>query len=280
MQRVPGRTLGVSLILLLCAPVWGQTPAKLADAPKGFDRPRKGIAQGKVERVEYDSKTVQAKRKMVIYTPPGYSGEKTYPVLYLLHGAGDDETGWQQKGAAPVILDNLYADGKAVPMIVVMPNGFARKPGEAKGKGKGFRSSAFEEDLLQDLIPYVESHYPVKKGREGRAIVGLSMGGGQALRIGLKHPDRFAWVGGFSSALFGGQADLVSGVADGKPKLRLLWVSCGDKDRLLKGSEALHKALEGKKVPHVWHIDVGGGHTWPVWRNDLYLFARRLFRDE
>src|SRR5262249_31811866 len=220
MQHVLGRTVGVSLLLLLCAPTWGQTPAKLADAPKGFDRPRKGIAQGKVERVEYDSRTVQARRKMVIYTPPGYSKEKTYPVLYLLHGAGHDETGWQQKGAAPAILDNLYADDKAVPMIVVMPNGFARKPGEPKGKG--FRSSAFEEDLLQDLIPYVEAHYPVKKGRADRAIVGLSMGGGQALRIGLKHPDRFAWVGGFSSALFGGQADLVSGVAGRKQKVGLL----------------------------------------------------------
>ncbi len=279
MQRIPGRIIGVSLVLSLCVATQGQGPAKLENAPKGFDRPRADIGHGKVERVEYDSKTVQSKRKMVIYTPPGYSKDQQYPVLYLLHGGGDDETGWQQKGAAPVILDNLYADKKLVPMLVVMPNGFARKPGEPKGKGKGFRSTAFEDDLLNDIIPYVESHYAVKKGRANRAIVGLSMGGGQALRIGLKHLDKFAYVGGFSAALFGGQTDLISQVADSKQKLRLLWVSCGDKDRLIKGSEAFHTALEGKNVAHVWHIDVDGGHTWPVWRNDLYLFAQRLFRD-
>ena len=281
MRHASGRLLCVSpfLLLALSAAVRAQAPAALPAAPKGFDVRRDGIERGKVATVEYDSKTVGAKRKMVVYTPPGYSKDNKYPVLYLLHGAGDNETGWQKKGSAPVILDNLYADKKLVPMLVVMPNGFARKPGEAKGKGKGFRNSAFEEDLLKDIIPYVEAHYPVRKGRADRAIVGLSMGGGQALRIGLKHLDQFAWVGGFSSALFGAQTDLVNNLTDGSQKLRLLWVSCGDKDRLIKGSEAFHTALEGKKVAHVWHVDVGGGHTWPVWRNDLYLFAQRLFRD-
>jgi enterochelin esterase-like enzyme len=279
MQRIIGRLLGVSLVVVLCAPAWGQAPAKLPDTPKGFDKPRDNIEHGKVETVEYNSKTVGIKRKMVIYTPPGYSKDNKYPVLYLLHGAGDDETGWQKKGAAAVILDNLYADKKIVPMIVVMPNGFALKPEDRKGKGKGFRKNPFEQELLNDIMPYVEAHYPVKKDRADRAVVGLSMGGGQALRTGLKHLDKFAWVGGFSSALFGGQSEIVAGVADSKHKLRLLWVSCGDKDRIIKGSEALHTALGEKSVPHVWHIDVGGGHTWPVWRNDLYLFAQRLFRD-
>jgi enterochelin esterase-like enzyme len=284
MHRSFGRLLGVGLVLVLCAPAWGQGPAKLPDAPKGFDKTRDNIAHGKIETVEYDSKTVGIKRKMVVYTPPGYSKDSKYPVLYLLHGAGDDETGWQKKGAAAVILDNLYADKKIVPMLVVMPNGFALKPEErkakGKGKGKGFFNNPFEQELLNDIIPYVEAHYPVKKDRADRAVVGLSMGGGQALRIGLKHLDKFAWVGGFSSALFGGQSAIVAGVVDSKHKLRLLWVSCGDKDRIIKGSEALHTALGEKSMPHVWHIDVGGGHTWPVWRNDLYLFAQRLFRDE
>jgi enterochelin esterase-like enzyme len=226
--------------------------------------------------VEYDSKAVGGKRKMVVYTPPGFSKDTRYPVFYLLHGGGDDETGWQIKGSADVILDNLYAVKKLVPMIVVMPNGFARKPGEKGGKaGKG--TGAFEDDLLKDIIPYVESHYPVKADREHRALAGLSMGAGQSLRIGLKHLDTFAWVGAFSGG-GGGAADLIGDPADAARKLRLLWVSCGDKDRFLKGSEALHAALEKMKVPHIYHVD-SGGHTWPVWKNDLYLISQRLFRD-
>jgi len=118
----------------------------------------------------------------------------------------------------------------------------------------------------------------VKTDRESRAIAGLSMGGGQALRIGLKNLDQFAWVGGFSSALFG-NANLIKDGPDATKKLRLLWVSCGDKDSLLKGSEAFHQSLEKLQVPHIWHID-SGGHTWSVWKNDLYLISQMLFRDE
>jgi enterochelin esterase-like enzyme len=144
------------LVLVLSGPAQAQAPA----APKGFDTRRDSIERGKIESVEYDSKTVGAKRKMVIYTAPGYGKTNKYPVLYLLHGAGDDETGWQQKGSADVILDNLYADKKLVPMIVVMPNGFARAPGDKSVKGgKGKGNSAFEADLLKDIIPYVEYHY-------------------------------------------------------------------------------------------------------------------------
>src|SRR5262245_11343505 len=264
--------LGISALLFLAA----LAAAQLPPAPKGFDVRRDKIERGKVETVEYESKTVGAKRKLVVYTPPGYSKDMKYPVFYLLHGAGDDETGWQKKGSAPVILDNLYADKKLVPMIVVMPNGFARKPGEKGGKGQ---PNPFEDDLLKDIIPHVESHYPVLADREHRAIAGLSMGGGQALRIGLKHLDRFAWVGGLSSALFGKGGGPVTDAAEASKKLRLLWVSCGDKDKLMKGSEAFHATLEQQKVPHVWHVD-SGGHTWPVWKNDLYLFAQRLFREK
>jgi enterochelin esterase-like enzyme len=268
------------LVLVLSAPVRGQAGATLPAAPQGFDKPREGIAHGTLETVEYDSATVGGKRKMVVYTPPGYSKDVKYPVFYLLHGAGDDETGWGKKGSAAVILDNLYADKKLVPMIVVMPNGFARKPGEKGTKGKG-KNNPFEDDLLKALIPYVESHYPVQTGSEHRALAGLSMGGGQALRIGLKHLDKFAWVGGFSSALFfggtGTPADLFSDPALARKQLRLLWLSCGDTDKLMKASEAFHTALESKNIPHVWHID-SGGHTWPVWRNDLYLLAPMLFQ--
>lgn len=250
-------------------------PASGGDAPAGFDIDRKDIARGKVETVEYDSKSVGGKRKMVIYTPPGYLPERKYPVLYLLHGAGDNETGWQRNGVANTILDNLYADQKIVPMIVVMPNGFARTPGNDRGRG---RNNAFGMDLLQDILPYVESNYAAQPGAEDRAIAGLSMGGGQALSIGLAHLDTFAWVGGFSSALFGPQAELIGDETDRK-QLRFLWLSCGNADRLIDGSKAFHEALEQQKIPHVWHIDAGS-RTWPVWKNDLYLLSQKLFRDD
>jgi enterochelin esterase-like enzyme len=264
---------GVSLALALVTSLGGQTPEPLQAAPKGFDRKRDDIPRGKVETIEYDSKAVGGKRKMVVYLPPGYAKENKYPVLYLLHGAGDDETGWQKKGAADVILDNLYADKKLVPMIVVMPNGFARAPNSTG------RNSAFEDDLLKDLIPYIEAHYPVKADREQRALAGLSMGGGQSLRIGLKHLDVFAWVGSFSAGGGGPAANLITDPEALTKKLRLLWVSCGDSDRLLDSSKSLHTTLEEKKVPHVWHVD-SGGHTWPVWKNDLYLMSQMLFRDK
>jgi enterochelin esterase-like enzyme len=267
--------------------VRAQTPATLPAAPSGFDARRDGIEQGKVEAVEYDSKSVGGKRKMVIYTPPGYSKDSKHPVLYLLHGSGDDETGWTTKGSAAVILDNLYAAKKIAPMIVVMPNGFAGRPAGPSGTApvpssgrsgrRGFRdSSAFEDDLLKDIIPFVESHYSVQANREHRAVAGLSMGGGQALRIGLKHPDKFAWVGGFSSAVRN-RNDLVSD--DAAKKLRLLWLSCGDKDGLMDASKSLCSTLVEKKVPHVWHVD-SGGHEWPVWKNDLYLLSQMLFQDK
>jgi enterochelin esterase-like enzyme len=282
-----------------------QAPQKLSAAPKGFDARRDNIERGKVETVEYDSKTVGAKRKMVIYTPPGYSKDAKYSVFYLLHGAGDDETGWTQKGSADVILDNLHADKKIVPMIVVMPNGFARRPGAAKpdaakpdaakpdaakpdaakpGAGKrggmGRDNSAFADDLLKDIIPYVESHYAVRADRQSRAIAGLSMGGGQSLSIGLGHRELFAWVGGFSSAPSARLPDDLTAQPGDSPKgLRLLWLSCGDTDRLMERSKSFHASLEEKKVPHVWHID-SGGHAWPVWKNDLYLISQLLFLEK
>jgi enterochelin esterase-like enzyme len=345
MRRSFGLVLGLGAWLVLAAPSRAESPTPLAPAPKDFDARRDGVDRGKVETIEYDSKTVNGKRRMVIYTPPGYTPGTKYPVLYLLHGAGDNETGWQRRGRADVILDNLLADKKAVPMIVVMPNGSMQGPGgfgpgtalasaivkradtdkdgnisqdeflaaaaaifkeidkEKKGKldekqlaeainalmpqprfGRpggfpGFGgNNLFEQDLLKDIIPYVESHYAVQADAEHRAVTGLSMGGGQALTIGLNHPDQFAWIGGFSSAIFGRQGDLIADPERLSKKLRLLWVSCGDDDRLMDASKSLHNSLQEKKVAHLWHVD-SGGHTWPVWKNDLYLVAQKLFRD-
>src|SRR6516225_11043939 len=155
MRQLTIRLLGGStlLALALTVPASAQDAKPLAPAPKGFDQKREGIERGKIETIEYDSKTTGGKRKMVVYLPPGYAKTNKYPVFYLLHGGGDSETGWKEKGSADIILDNLYADKKIVPMIVVMPNGFASKAGEKPAKGKG-GAGLFEDDFLKDIIPY------------------------------------------------------------------------------------------------------------------------------
>lgn len=254
---------------------------QLASPPRGFDAPRDGIDRGKLEQVEYDSTTVGIKRPAQVYTPPGYSEDQQYPVLYLLHGIGGDEREWTRGAAAHVILDNLHADEKVVPMIVVLPNGRAAKDITARDpiprQSPAF--AAFEEDLLKDLIPFIEKSYSVKTDRESRALAGLSMGGGQSLNFGLSNLETFAWVGGFSSAPNTQPAgELLGDSADAASKLKLLWVSCGDRDGLMRISERFHETLEEKGVPHRWHIHPGGGHDFRVWKSDLYYFAPLLFR--
>ncbi|HEX3147912.1 MAG TPA: alpha/beta hydrolase-fold protein [Gemmataceae bacterium] len=259
-----------------------ESTEKYPAPPEGFDKKRDGVDRGKLETVEYDSTTVGVKRKARVYTPPGYTKDKTYPVLYLLHGIGGDENEWARGGAPDVILDNLYADKKAVPMIVVMPNGRASKEVTAKsGFGQqGPAFAAFEKDLLTDLIPYVEKTYSVKGDRESRAIAGLSMGGGQSLNFGLGNLDTFAWVGGFSSAPnTKAPAALIKDHAEAAKKLKLLYVACGDKDGLFRISEGVHKMLDEKKVPHVYRVIPGGAHDMKVWKSDLYTFAQLVFRE-
>jgi enterochelin esterase-like enzyme len=248
------------------------------DPPAGIDKER-DVPHGNLEMITYESKTVGTTRKMNVYTPPGYSKDKKYPVLYLLHGIGGDETEWQRFAKPNALLDNLIADGKAVPMIIVMPNGRAQKDDRASG---GFGSApafaAFEQDLLKDVIPAIESRYAVQADREHRALAGLSMGGGQALNFGLGHLDTFAWVGGFSSAPnTKPPAELVPDPAKAKEQLKLLWVACGKKDGLIRISQGMHAYLKEKGVPHVWHVD-GNAHDPTEWRNNLYLFVQRIFR--
>ena len=298
------------------APPNPRPEATLAPAPAGFDVRREGVPAGVVERVEFDSKVTNGKRPASVYLPPGYSADKKYPVLYLLHGIGGNETHWPGPGAAGAILDNLIAEGKAVPMIVVMPNGRASnepstlfagpRPGGgaggggapsgpgagAPGAGRGpggppggaamaveFTAYAdFERELTGDLIPFIESRYSVNGTREQRALAGLSMGGGQSLNFGLANLNTFAWVGGFSSAPnTSAPAQLVPDPGAASRQLKLLWVSCGDQDSLFNISKGLHDYLAERNVRHVWHIDVGGGHTFPVWKNDLYHLATLLF---
>lgn len=251
-------------------------------APAGFDSPLEGIRHGKIDSVFYSSKTVGAKRKALIYTPPGYSKSRKYPVLYLLHGIGGDETEWLKGGQPQVILDNLYAENKLEPMIVVMPNGRAMKDDRVTGniyapdKQEAFAN--FEKDLLNDLIPFIEKKYPVLKDRENRAIAGLSMGGGQSLNFGLGNLDMFAWVGGFSSAPnTKPPQELVPDPEKAKNMLKVLWISCGDNDGLITYSSRTHDYLVKNDVPHVYYIEPGV-HDFKVWKNSLYMFSQLLFK--
>ena len=249
------------------------------DPPAGIDV-AKDVPHGRLEMISYESKSVGTTRKMQVYTPPGYSKEKKYPVLYLLHGIGGDETEWQRFAKPNILLDNLLAEGKVTPMIVVMPNGRAQKNDRAGGDA--MRSApafaAFEQDLLKDVIPTIEARYSVQADREHRALAGLSMGGGQALNFGLAHLDTFAWVGGFSSAPnTKPAAQLVPDPAKAKEQLKLLWLACGKRDGLIRISQGVHAYLKEKGVPHVWHVD-GNGHDPREWRNNLYLFVQRIFR--
>jgi enterochelin esterase-like enzyme len=248
--------------------------------PAGFDAEREGIPHGPLEMVTYESKSVGTTRKMQVYTPPGYTKDKKYPVLYLLHGIGGDETEWRRFAKPGVLLDNLIADGKAEPMIIVMPNGRAQKNDRAEGNvyGAAPAFAAFEQDLLNDVIPAIESRYSVQADREHRALAGLSMGGGQSLNFGLAHLDTFAWVGAFSAAPNTKPAkELVPDPADAKAKLKLLWLSCGKKDGLIRISQGVHAYVRDNHVPHVWHID-DHAHDPPHWKNSLYHFAQRIFR--
>jgi enterochelin esterase-like enzyme len=202
--------------------------------------------------------------------------------LYLLHGIGGDEKEWLNGGHPEIILDNLYAENKVTPMIVVMPNGRAMKDDRATGnimapdKIKAF--ATFEQDLLNDLIPYIEKKFPVIKDRTSRAIAGLSMGGGQSLNFGLGNLDKFAWIGGFSSAPNTKPPEqLVPNPEETRAKLKLLWISCGASDNLISFSKRTHEYLEENNVPHIYYIEPGV-HDFKVWKDGLYMFSQLIFK--
>ncbi len=250
-------------------------------APADFNKVRPDIPKGKLETITYNSNSIGVDRKAVVYTPPNYDPSKKYPVLYLMHGIGGNETHWTTLCSANKILDNLIADKKAVPMIIVMPNGRATAEPPSTNFMADFNYYAnLEPDLLNDLMPYIRSHYSVYTDRDHQALTGLSMGGGQGLNFGINNIDKFAWAGGFSSAPNLQQPNvLVPKIQQAKEKLSLLWIGCGDKDNLITGSWNLHKALDEAKIDHVWYLD-SGVHEVPVWDNNLYLFAQMLFKPE
>ena len=262
---------------------WGPIVLREDDKPAfpepkvGWDLRREETPHGKLEMIEYDSKTVGTRRRMNVYTPPGYSPAKRYPVLYLLHGIGGDETEWERFAQPDVLLDNLIADGKAKPLIIVMPNGRAQKDdrpvGDIMKHAPAF--AVFERDLLDDVIPSIESRYSTSSDREHRALAGLSMGGRQALNIGLGNIEKFAWIGGFSSAPNTRKSEQLLPDPSAAKGLRLLWLSCGRRDGLIHISQDIHGFLKDRGIPHVWHV-TDHAHEAAEWKQALYWFVQQL----
>ncbi len=276
------KKLSSILILVILSCLYSKSQQVIKQAPLGFDSEHSDIPHGSIDTVTYKSKTVGTRRKALVYTPPAYSKGKKYPVLYLLHGIGGDQKEWLNGGQPQVILDNLYADKKVEPMIVVMPNGRAMPDDRAVGnifdsvKVQAF--TVFEKDLLNDLIPFIEKKYPVIKDREHRAIAGLSMGGGQSLNFGLGNLDEFTWVGAFSSAPnTKAPEQLLPNPEEARTKLKLLWISCGDNDNLITFSQRTHDYLNDNHVSHIFYVEPGG-HDFKVWKNDLFHFSQLLFK--
>ena len=267
------------------------------DPPAGFNAKRENVPHGELTPVEYDSKSLGTRRRMRVYTPPGYSTSRKYPVLYLLHGIGGTDTEWTESCHANNVIDNLLAEGKIQPMVLVFPDGNSSRTvadlaaggrggagagGGARGGGGRMNMDAwltpFENDLLKDIIPYVDSHYSVLTDRDHRALAGLSMGGGQTLNIGLVHPETFAWVGGFSSAPDTRMPPSALVPDPSVPKqLKLVWLGCGNKDGLIRISQSVHAYLKENGVPHIWHVD-SNAHDTTEWDNNLYLFSQRIFK--
>jgi enterochelin esterase family protein len=244
------------------------------------------VPHGVVHHHFYHSTVVGDDRDFYVYTPPGYNKKRRYPVLCLLHGFSDDASGWTAVGRTQVILDNLIAEGKAKPMLVVMPLGYGapevltlgfgafRKPELVKRNMEKFRDA-----LLTEVLPQVEQGYAASRDHKARAIAGLSMGGAESLYVGLNALDRFAWIGAFSS---GGLAEDFSAqfpALDAKTnaRLRLLWISCGTDDRLISSNRKFRDWLKSKGIQHT-DIETPGAHTWMVWRRNLANFAGLLFQ--
>ena len=250
------------------------------EAPAGYDVARDAIEHGTLELVEYNSESVGTVRKATVYLPPKYDASKKYPVLYLLHGIGGDENEWRQ-GVPDIIMDNLYADGKAAEMIIVMPNGRAQKNDRAEGNvyASAPAFAAFEHDLLGDLIPFIEGKYNVYTDKMHRAIAGLSMGGGQSLNFGLGHMDVFAYVGGYSSAPNTNTPEvLIPDVEKTKAENELLWMVCGSKDGLMYNSTRLKAFCDKNGIPCTMINYPDGQHDFVVWKYGLYNFAQLIFK--
>ncbi|HEY6816714.1 MAG TPA: alpha/beta hydrolase-fold protein [Croceibacterium sp.] len=247
-----------------------------------FQTWKQNVPHGTVSRIEYWSSTLGQKRVATVYTPPGYmNGTERYPVLYLVHGAGDSYDSWTSVGHANLILDNLIAEGKAKPMIVVMP--FGHTP--ARPGGNMLANTDFGDDLIKDLIPYVDGTFRTLANQQDRAMAGLSMGGSHTIRYGLTHPELFDHIGVFSMGLgMQGPADVTAyetandaALKKAAQDLDLVYYAMG-KDDFLYGTVAATRAMFARYGIHEVYNESGGGHTWINWRRYLADFAPRLFR--
>jgi enterochelin esterase family protein len=247
------------------------------------------VPHGAVHVHYYESPAWDIARRFHVYTPPGYeTGRSRYPLLVLLHGAGDTDREWTETGKANLILDNLIAEGKARPMIIVMPDGHAPRTGAGRVSDleRQRQGVLFERDLTLGVIPEVERLYRVDKVREQRAIAGLSMGGAQALNIGLARQDLFSYIGVFSMGLSGprGERDFLdahekelASPEELNRKLKLFWIGCGEKDFLWGAAQKLDEVLTKVEVRHTFR-KTGGGHEWNNWVRYLAEIAPLLFR--
>ncbi len=264
------------------------------------------VPHGDVRSVWYYSSALQQMRRMHVYTPPGYETATAtkYPVLYLMHGGGDEDSGWSTIGRAGFILDNLLAAGKIKPMIVVMPNGSISLPGVEPVRGPALTPElqatriaiisrlhdAFAQDLLGSIIPHVERHYRVLTDRTHRAMAGLSMGGAETLRVTPSNLDKFAYIGVFSMGLQTGRdqgvasdfeqrnAQFFANPAQTNQQLKLFWIGAGNNDTVVTdGPRKLSELLARHDIRHVFH-ETDGGHTWINWRHYLNDFAQLLFK--
>jgi enterochelin esterase-like enzyme len=248
------------------------------------------VPHGVVEHRFYKSAIIGDQRDYYVYTPPGYdpAAKVQYPVLYLFHGFSDDASGWTAVGRANVILDNLIAQGKARPMLVVMTLGYGAPEVVERG-GSGLRDpdlratnyDRFRDALFTEVMPAIEKSYRVSKDRRSRAVAGLSMGGAESLYVGLNALDRFAYIGSFSA---GGSVEdyprtFPSLDAKSNAQIRLLWIACGTEDRLIEPNRKFRDWLTSKGVDHV-DIETPGMHTWMVWRRNLAAFAPLLFQEK
>jgi enterochelin esterase family protein len=265
----------------------GSTPSTIASildvpgsTPRFFDG--QPVPHGEIDTHWYHSNSLHALRRLTVYVPPGYARQPQarYPVLYLFHGANADETAWTRFGRVNLILDNLLAARKAKPFVVAMPFGYGLPPGFPRPAGAGAADNAalFSRDLIEDVIPFIESQYRVETGRDQRAIAGLSMGGGESLGIGLNHLELFSWVAGFSAALRPDSfASTFANLEGANQKLKLLWFGCGSDDSLFAASKRFSEFLTRRQVKHVFY-ESSGAHTWIVWRRYLNELAPMLFR--
>ena len=267
-----------------------RTSASLVEVPDSPPAPwqLRDVPHGSVDWNWHHSAAYNDTHEFLVYLPPGYFTSKArYPVLYLVHGAGDTALGWTTAGAANLILDNLIAEKKAAPMIVVMPfNGSSTTAASAPAGGRGAGGPAptpFEDYMLKELIPYVDAKYRVAPGRQNRAMAGLSAGGAATYNIGLKHLDLFSGFGLFSAA-GGGGADfatrypqIASDAKSANARINVLWIGCGTEDPLIKGAKTFDAELTRLQIKHTY-VERAGGHVWPIWRWALSEFAPQLFQ--